>query len=372
MKICFLIPSMCGGGAEHVIAILSGEMLKRGHEVAILLTSDDTVDYALDDRVVVTQISRRTDGGLTGRLKRLSAIRHYYKSHRDTAYIGMETSTNIFALIAGLGLHMNITISERIDPAKYSSQGFRNAVYGILGRRFVFQTSDARDYFSDKIRDRSVIIFNPIDPGVLTLAQKLHSAKNNAAGTSDPSEGTTGSGRTPVILSAGRLNEQKDYPVLLDAFKQFCDKDDSFGLRIDGKGEDEDALKSYAEKLGISGKVKFMGFARDIWETEHDASMFVLSSHYEGMPNALIEAMALGIPSVSTDCPIGGPAELITDRDNGLLVPIKEPDALCQAMLRLSSDKGFAERLGHNASELGPKLSVESICDQWIEYISLR
>lgn len=369
MKICFLIPSMCGGGAEHVIAILSGELSRRGEDVTILLTSDDTVDYPLDDGVEVRQISKRTDGGFTGRLKRLSAIRSYYKSHRDTAYIGMETSTNIFALIAGIGLHMNITVSERIDPGKYGSRGFRDAVYGLLGRKFVFQTTDARDYFSNKIRDRSVIIYNPIDPEVLALSQQLRDRKSSATDTDITSDTTSGTERTHVILSVGRLNEQKDYPVLLDAFRLFNAKDDSYELRIYGKGEDEDMLKSYTKELGLSDRVRFMGFSRDIWEQEYNASMFVLSSHYEGMPNALIEAMAMGMPSVSTDCPIGGPGELIDDGENGLLVPIKDPDALSQAMLKLSSDAGFAHRLGAEASKLGPKLSVESICDQWIEYI---
>ncbi len=365
MKICFLIPSMCGGGAEHVIAILSNEMTGRGHEVTILMTSDDTVDYTLDDRVVVTQISRRTDGGLKGRLKRLSAIRSYYRAHRDTAFISMETSTNIFALIAGFGLHMNITVSERIDPAKYSSQGFRNAVYGILGRKFVFQTGDARDYFKDKIRNRSVIILNPLDPDILALAQK-HAADNN--GTSNS---LTAPERKHTILSVGRLNEQKDYPVLLDAFKLFCESQDNYELKIYGKGEDEEGLKSYAEELGLSDRVRFMGFARDIWEAESDAAMFILSSHYEGLPNALIEAMAMGIPSISTDCPIGGPGDLITDGENGLLVPIKDPKALCKAMIRLASDTDLADRLGHEASGLGPKLSASSICDQWLEYLRI-
>jgi len=361
---------MCGGGAEHVIAILSGEMLSRGHEVTILMTSDDTIDYELDDRVVVTQISSRTGGGLKGRLARLSAIRQYYKSHRDTAYIGMETSTNIFALIAGFGLHMNITVSERIDPGKYTSQRFRNAVYGLLGRRFVFQTSDAANYFRDMIRDRSVIIYNPIDPEVLALAQRLNGQKTSVTDTSVTPDNTSGPGRTQVIISVGRLNEQKDYPVLLDAFRLFCDKDDSYELRIYGKGEDEDKLKSYTEELGLTDRVRFMGFARNIWETEGNAAMFVLSSHYEGMPNALIEAMVMGIPCVSTDCPIGGPRELITDNENGLLVPIKDPDALSQAMIKLISDSSFAERLGHKASSVGDRLSPGAICDEWLSYIS--
>lgn len=351
MNICFLIPSMCGGGAEHVIAILSDEMSKRGHHVSILLTSDDTVDYKLNDSVEVIQISERTGGGLSGRLKRISAIRNYYKAHRDSAYIGMETSTNIFALIAGLGLNMNITVSERIDPAKYSSQGLMKNTYNALGKKFVFQTKDMRDYFCDKIRSKSVIIPNPIDPDILDLSNEI----------------STHSSRDNVILSVGRLNEQKDYPVLLEAFRQFCAKKDDYELRIYGKGEDEDSLKTLASELGISDKVKFMGFSRNIWENEYNDRMFVMSSHYEGMPNALIEAMTMGLPCISTDCPIGGPAELIDHGNNGMLVPIKDPKTLSETMLKLSEDDALCDQLSTNATKTKERLSLSVICDEWIK-----
>ena len=343
---------MCGGGAEHVIAILSDEMCKRGYDVSILLTSDDIIDYELNENVKVVQISERTGGGLSGRLKRISAIRRYYKAHRDAAYIGMETSTNIFALIAGTGLDMNITVSERIDPGKYSSQGLMKRAYETLGRKFIFQTGAQRDYFCKKIRDRSVIIPNPIDPEVLKLTDAISSTQKD---------------REKVILSVGRLNEQKDYPVLLEAFRQFCLTRDDYELKIYGKGEDEESLKSLTGKLGIADKVRFMGFSRNIWENEYNDRMFVMSSHYEGMPNALIEAMTMGLPCISTDCPIGGPAELIDNDSNGLLVPIKDPKALCKAMLKIANDDDLCNRLSLEAIKIKKRLSLSVICNEWIE-----
>ncbi len=341
---------MCGGGAERVIAVLSDELIQKGYDVTILMTAGDAVDYKLNDNVEVKQISDKTGGGLRGRIDRILAIRKYYKDNRKAVYIGMETPTNIFALIAGSGLKMNIIVSERIGPDRYESLKLRDAVYRYLGKKFVFQTKDARDYFVQTIRDRSLIIPNPVSPEIVRLAEGI---PDNIV-------------RNRSIISIGRLNEQKDYPVLLDAFAVFVKTYPDHELVIYGKGEQEDLLKKQAHDLGIEDKVRLMGFAEDIWQKEQNDKMFVLSSHYEGMPNALIEAMVMGMPVISTDCPIGGPAELIKDGENGLLVPVKDPKALCDAMLRLAGDEGYARKLGHNAGALKDRLNAPVICDEWI------
>ena len=137
---------------------------------------------------------------------------------------------------------------------------------------------------------------------------------------------------------------------------------------IYGEGEQRSELEKLAESLGISGHVLLPGNVQDIADKLEKSTMFVLSSDFEGMPNALIEAMALGLPCVSTDCPCGGPKYLIEQGKNGILVPVGDVDALSHAIRGLLSDPEKREQIGKNASTVCERLAPEKIYGQWEEF----
>lgn len=174
--------------------------------------------------------------------------------------------------------------------------------------------------------------------------------------------------RNNVVLSVGRLTEQKNYKCLLDAFKLFNDQNHNvFILKIVGEGPLRDKLIEYSKEIGVYNYVNFVGNDKSWHEKEYNDAMFVLSSNYEGMPNALLEAMALGIPCISTNCPIGGPRELIQDGVNGYLVPVNDPFSLANKMNEVVNQPS---NLFYNSTRSMIKdYSSETITNNWISFI---
>jgi glycosyltransferase involved in cell wall biosynthesis len=167
-------------------------------------------------------------------------------------------------------------------------------------------------------------IHNPVvDDELLDLAER-------------PSEHPWLAEDVPVVLAVGRLVPQKDYPLLLKAFSRIRRRR-PLRLIILGEGESRTQLERLSERLGIRGDVDFHGFVKNPFPYMKSCTMFVLSSRFEGLPGALIQAMACGAPVISTDCP-SGPAEIITQGDNGLLVPVGDETRLTAAMERLLDD----------------------------------
>ena len=175
--------------------------------------------------------------------------------------------------------------------------------------------------------------------------------------------------RKKEICAVGRLeNGQKAYDVMLDAFALFRETHPEHMLHIYGSGGSEAAIRTQAAALGLADSVILHGNLPHVIREIKDMGMFVMTSRYEGMPNALIEAMACGLPCVCTDCDFG-PAELIRDGDNGLLVPVDDVTAIAAAMGRIADEPALAERLSQGALEIRHTHGRETICGQYRDYI---
>lgn len=347
MKICFITATLVGGGAERVIANLSNEMAKRGHEVTVLLTAGYVVEYDLHENVKVLQIGDRTAHSIKGRLNRVFLLRKYFKQNRDTYYVSMPTDTSIFVLLAALFLRLNLVVSERNDPNKYEHAKLRDIAY-LLAKKVVFQTPDAQRYFSARLQKRSVIIPNPVSDRL-----------------AEPYIGE----RKKQIVAVGRLEPQKNHKLLIDAFSDICDKCREYQLIIYGKGYLKEELQNYINEKELQERIILGGFSKDVWSLAKDGGLYVLSSDYEGMPNSLLEAMALGMPVISTDCPIGGSAMLIENEKNGLLVPVADRKTLAEAMRFMLMNPQKAIAMGQEASKIRDEYSVEKIADAWIQFM---
>lgn len=343
MKILFTVASMAGGGAERVISILAAHLVKDNHQVIIAMTAGDKVDYQLDPKIQVISIGGTSGGSMVKRLNRIKKLRTLFRQNRDAVIVSFGLGSNFYTAAAHLGLKNLLVISERNDPAACPHPYLRNMVFGHADR-IVFQTKDAMQCFPEKLKRKGCVIPNPIS-GTVTA----------------PYEGT----RKKTIAAVGRLEPQKNYPLLLGAFALFHEKYPEYTLHIFGRGCLLAELEKTAEELGITEMVIFEGYAQDVHEKILDAGMYVLSSDYEGISNALLEAMALGMPVIATDCPIGGSRLCITHGENGLLVPVGDVEAMEQAMGRLAGDSGFASRLGREAAKVRLRFSEEAVMEEW-------
>lgn len=350
MKILFTIANMVGGGSERVLANLANDFVNKGHEATILMTAGNEIAYELDDRVRILSIGERTGGSIIERIKRIFAMRKAFRADKKQVIVSFGTETNMFALLAGIGLGNKIVISERNDPNQCGFAWIRDMIY-ILADNHVFQTEDAKNCFSKKIQARSVIIPNP-------LKEDLPSAFDGE--------------RKKEIVAVGRLTAQKNHHLLLKAFAMFSAKQKDYTLSVFGQGELENELKKLAIELGIAETVNFKGFASDVPEQIRESAMYVLSSDYEGISNSLAEAMAIGLPVISTDCPIGGSKMCIRHGENGLLVPVRDEEALADAMLYLAEHEDKAREMGRKACEIRKNLSQERISEMWLNVLKTK
>lgn len=356
MKIAFLLANYGSGGAERTVSYLSEFFAANQHQVEIVVLNGN-VFYSNTDKVRIIKADIPSSGrGIAGRMKaifkRLTFVKKYLKENKPDVVFCMlsETIKYVFGHKKGFQLFT----SERNNPATDTGRIglFFKKLFFYYADGVVFQTERAKTFYSKRIQEKSVVIPNAIGNDYVFKLPEIKERQNK-------------------ISAIGRLNAQKDYPTLLKAFKIVYEKHPELVLEIYGKGEKEKELKALLVDLGLSEKVVFAGVHPDAIVQVADARCFVLSSIYEGMPNALMEAMAVGLPCVSTDCP-NGPAELIENGENGLLVPMRDEKAMAQAILKMIEDKEFAENCGQNAGKIKETHSIENNASQYLNYIEKR
>lgn len=171
----------------------------------------------------------------------------------------------------------------------------------------------------------------------------------------------------PVIVTASRLNKQKNLGMLIEAFSKISSDHPEYTLEIFGRGDEEENLRRKAEEYSVANKVIFKGFSNNIYEDIKDCSVYVCSSDYEGISNALLEALGMGLPTISTDCPVGGSKMLIENDVNGILVGVGDVEALSYQIERLICSPDLAQKLSENAVSVRDKYASESIAQMWID-----
>lgn len=349
-EVIFLIPSMSGGGAERVISIISSYLANEDMKVTIALFKSEKIEYIVSNKV---NIDTTLIGKCNGVIEKVFSFRKYLKEHKDATVISFFTQIGMYILLMSIGIKNKVIISERLDPAQSIPNSkllffIRRQLYK-LADKFVFQTPDALEFFDEKIQKRGVVIPNPLKDN---LPERF--------------EGV----RAKEIVTFARLEPQKNYPLLIDAFEIFCETYDDYVLKIYGKGTEEEKLKKLVQVKNLEHKVNFMGFNNNIHKEIVNARMFVLTSDYEGLSNSMLEAMAIGLPCVCTDCPPGGARMFINHGINGLLVPIKNKKAMALNMIKIAEDEKFGEALSQNAIKIKNELKVEQICLKWKHLIN--
>ncbi|MFI3201042.1 MAG: glycosyltransferase [Eubacteriales bacterium] len=347
MKVNFVTATMAGGGTERVIAILANDFVNCNYEVEIITLSDPTISYELDEKIQITRLTERTNGKLIARIRRIILLRKHVKENKGSVYLSFGTETNLFVIIAAAFLNKTLILSERSNPHECKFKHLRDIIY-VCGQQFVFQTEDAMLCFSKGIQKKSVVIPNPVSHGIPERYMGI---------------------RSKTIVAVGRLGVEKNHKLLIDAFAEFKNIHIDYKLILYGDGDLRDELKEQTRKLSLDNDVIFAGFSNSVLEDIKDAGMYVLSSNYEGISNSLLEAMALGLPVIATDCPIGGARMLIEDGINGMLVPVGNKESMVAAMNKITNEVLFADRISKEAEKVKNQYALEVICQSWKDCI---
>lgn len=385
-KIAFFIDSLGGGGAERVVSVLCQNLTAKGYDVDILMLNKRPIVYPLPEKVtlyyaedmpvtvgwgkLVKKILNRcmdlqvrfwnpllrrlgyhaypraNETGMYFYARYALPYREYLKKNPGCTAFGFLIRSNIAMLMAAKGLPVKTVFCERNNPIRPDMPANIMKIRDRIFRRCkaaVFQTEEERDYYT-MLQCDTAVIPNPLKEGL-----------------PEPIAGE----RRKEIVNFCRLNKQKNIPLLLDAFALLRAEHPDYTLRIYGRGEEKENLIAYAKKIGLESAAFFEDFAPDVHDRIRDAAMYVCSSDFEGLSNSMLEALAIGMPCVCTDCAGGGARMMIRDHENGILTPVGDVQALYRAMKEIAENPDLAKRLSQEAVKIREELSVERIADRW-------
>lgn len=354
MRVFFYINALYGGGAERVMSNLATQFANLGHEVGLVTTFQVENEYIVDQKVERYVLENEVVRGdpFSRNMQRVLRLRDIVKEKEPDVLVSFLREPNLRAIIATAGLKTRVVVSVRNDPVREYPTRFSQVVAKLLFRYadgIVFQTRDAQQWFPQAVQRHSAIIANQVAPRFYN--RKLDTVRKN-------------------VITVGRLSEQKNHMLLLHAFSQIKDQV-SDDLVIYGEGELRERLEQEIKTLGLEFRVSLPGSISNIEEKLAGAKVFVLSSDFEGMPNALMEAMAMGLPCISTDCPCGGPKMLIDNENSGILIPVGNITKLADALKSVLLDEKYAEQLGYAAKLRANEFRPEHIFSQWEHYIEI-
>lgn len=346
-KIVFVTGAMGRGGAERVISILGNYYVSLGWKVSILMLLHSNIDYKLDDSIEVIDLSNDSKGAVSQIPGLIVSVRKYIKSNKPDAVVSFMAPIVLIAGLACKGLKVKHITSERIDPAEDKRnpvfQKVLNSIYATSSV-CVLQTKRVWNYFPEKVQKNSVIIPNPISV--------MHYAKEE---------------RKCKIVTAGRLEPQKNQSMLIEAFAEIHKMYPEYTLEIFGEGKLEKELQQKINDLGLEDAAFLKGNVLNIHECMSNAKIFVLPSNFEGLSNALLEAMMMGLPCISTNC--AGSDEAINHMENGILIDVGDKEALIKAMELLISDKELNKKIGCAAKKSSEYYYVDNVIDEWRKII---
>lgn len=334
--------SMGRGGAEGVVASVANGLAQRGWKIHIVSLLFDTCDYDLEPSVEYINISKEKKNQIIDTPRLVLTLRKIIKQIHPEVVFSFMVAINIVTWMATRGLKVKYIPSERNDPDKGRNKVVKKlqAIAYTTADTTVFQTTRAKEYFSDGIQKRSVIIPNPLRE----MPEAVY-------------------GQTKRIVTAGRLSNQKNHKLLIDVFEEIHRDYPDFSVDIYGEGSMKDELQSYIDGKGLSSLVYLRGKVDNVPECIRNAYMFVLPSDYEGLSNALLEAMGIGLPCITTNC--AGSDDAIQDGVNGLIVPIRDQKAMEDAMRKLIENPEQAIEMGKKARASMTRYKVDSVIDQW-------
>lgn len=355
-KIALFINSLQKGGSERVMVNLAEYFHRNHYEVLLVTQYKKEVEYDISPEIkrVYSEPEESELGGsrLHNFKVRFCTLRSIWKSFQPDVVLSFLGKNNLMAILTAAFLPVKVAVSVRGEPTMEYEGSKMQMVTKLLfhfADGVILQTKRAKAFFPPKVQKKSVILPNPLNP--LFLRERYKGRKEN------------------VIAAAGRLDENKNHTMLINAFSMIAEEFPKLRLVIYGEGDNREKLEQLVVDKKLKERIELPGSVTDVAGYIEKVRIFALTSNTEGMPNSVIEAMCLGIPTVATDCPCGGPAELIQDGENGLLVPVGDEKALAEAFRKILCSPEFEKKLGDNAVRIKETMETDKVCGLWEEYL---
>jgi len=353
-RVLLVIGSLECGGAQRALIQMANHWKGLDWDVTLTTWSGSEVPdfYEVDpriDRVALTphltSVRASRFAAIRSILFRMLRLRRLVATKEPDAVLSFIDVSNVLTILSTVGMPVRIVVSERTNPSQNKTvspfwKGLRRLTYRWAGE-VVVQTSDAARWIDIECGVRSLVIPNGIRrmPGVDVL-------------------------RAPLILTVGRLSREKGVDAVLRAFALATRKESEWRLVIVGDGPERSALIALRAELNLMERVEFAGQVHDVETWLARAGFVVHASRREGFPNVVLEAMAMGVPVICTDCP-SGPSDIIRDRINGRLIPVDDVDALSDAMTELMESRDVRLRLAGEALKVRETYDLNMIMDRW-------
>lgn len=359
MKIAILTTGFGYGGAERVAVALANWLSSKNVNVSLIsIVKSEMPNYSYDSKLNFCINEEASNGGLKALLQRKRYVSMKLKEIQPDIIFSMFISCTILALpyrfFSPKKKKAKLIVSERNNPYviynKLTKLIVKFTSYFVDG--YVFQTERVKKFFPNKIVKKGTVIHNPISNDLINDIKYIPFIK-----------------RKKIITAVGRLSEQKDYYTMIMAFEIIAREKPDYKLVIFGDGELKEKLISFAESLGLKDKIEFMGNKKDAIVTVSESMCYILSSKYEGMPNSLLEAMAVGTPSVSTNCDFG-PADLINDGVNGYLVEPGDAEMMANKVIKILDSEETWKKISKKSLEILKDHSVDSCYESYYDYFN--
>lgn len=348
MKIDFYISSLSSGGAEKVLNSLAKKFAELNHEVSIISLEKRPQFYTVDHHICLYKYDNNSYGKVKIILYDYLSIKKHMRFSNSDISISFLSRCNLLLLFCNFFTKRKIVVSDRNNPLKeHSKLSFiiSNLLY-IRANSIVIQTKSVKQYYYKVLQKKIAVIENPIDTQALNKQMKEEPI------------------RKKTIISIGRLEAQKDFRTLFLAFEKVAEKYSDWELKVFGQGDMKDELQNYINKLHLENRVTLCGRTEKPYYELKKSSIFVLSSHYEGFPNVLCEAMYAGTLCISSDC-ISGPRELITHGKNGWLFDIGNSEQLAGLLMMCISKEEELLDIRANAENTVKRLYLDKNIENW-------
>jgi GalNAc-alpha-(1->4)-GalNAc-alpha-(1->3)-diNAcBac-PP-undecaprenol alpha-1,4-N-acetyl-D-galactosaminyltransferase len=355
-KIVLIISSLDTGGAERVLSELANYLVAKNYDITLIIFEENQKKpfYFLDKKIKITSLGLKKSNHFFTKLfylfKCIFKLRLILKKNHPDLIISFLHFVNVITLLSIIKLKIPVFISERIDPNFHKLpkiyDWFRLKIYQ-LATKLIVQTKSASSYFPEKKFSNITIIPNPVKTP-LEIKKKFLI-------------------KPLKIISVGRLDRQKDHKTLIHAFSYLIKQYPDLILEIYGKGILEKDLNFLIAKLGLTDKVFLKGVTEDIDQKLLRSDIFVFPSLYEGFPNALCEAMAVGLPVVASNC--SGNVDVVIDKLNGRLFKVGDVNDLLKILKEILENNDQRKQISLKAIDLSKDYSYEKIFLQWEELI---
>ena len=350
--IAFYIGSLARGGAERVMINLVTHFHTVGYTVYLVTKTTDEPEYDVPQGVtrMIADITaeEETDSRIKNLRNRIKKLKGIWEDIKPDIIVSFIRKNNLMAIASAKGLNIPVIVGIRSNPARELQGRFFKRLSFFMFRYadgIVVQTNRGKEYFPGGLRKKIVVMPNSLSEEFVGQDYEEN--------------------RLSQVVTVGRIDQNKNQRMLLEAFEDIMGNYPDWSLHLYGDGEMAAGLRNRFD----SARIVFHGPVTDVRDRIKKASIFVLPSKQEGMPNALIEAMALGLAPISTDCPCGGPADLIEDGENGLLIPVDDKEALKTALGKLMEDEALIRSMGQKAMEIQTRLEPAVVNKMWQEYI---